>query len=154
MLVTKLFQVLLTFIVFFVHTIEVNGTQISNILLCSTYKFEPTWGWVNEDQIFIFGSTVPLKFPVLSTVTEKKNWFQYPLNMSLGSLRNFRVERWMWSKETAGKNRLSLSKNTSQEFSPKHLLTNSRMWTTSRQTHIHLLATVSSSSASDGSLLQ
>ncbi len=64
MLVTKLFQVLLTFIVFFVH--------ISNILLCSTYKFEPTWGWVNEDQILIFGSTVPLKFPVLSTVTEKK----------------------------------------------------------------------------------
>ncbi len=57
----------------------------------------------------------------------KQNWFQYPLNMSLGSLRNFRVERWMWSKETAGKNSLSLSKNTSQEFSPKHLLTNSWM---------------------------
>ncbi len=40
------------FIVFFVHTIEVNGIQTcldTNVLLCSTekrkpFKFEPTWG--------------------------------------------------------------------------------------------------------------
>ncbi len=35
------------------------------IFLCSagvrnSYRFERTWGWVNDDRIFIFGWTVPL----------------------------------------------------------------------------------------------
>ncbi len=53
---------------------EVNGcSQLfsyqcssKHLLLCSTeeknsYRFGETWGWVNDDRLFIFGWTVPLR---------------------------------------------------------------------------------------------
>ncbi len=58
--------------VFFSPTIEVNGVpkqpdyKLSSeyLLLCSeqthSYRFGSTWGWVNDDRIFIFGWTVSL----------------------------------------------------------------------------------------------
>ncbi len=63
----------LTSIVFFFPTMEVNGApkqpgyKLSSkyLPLCSaeqrhSYRFETTWGWVNDDRIFIFGWTIPL----------------------------------------------------------------------------------------------
>ncbi len=63
----------LTSIVFFVPTMEVNGApkqpgyKLSSkyLPLCSaeqrnSYRFGTTWGWVNDDRIFIFGWTIPL----------------------------------------------------------------------------------------------
>ncbi len=58
--------------VFFSPTMEVNGApkqpdyKLSSeyLPLCSeqthSYRFGSTWGWVNDDWIFIFGCTVPL----------------------------------------------------------------------------------------------
>ncbi len=62
MLVTKSFQFLFTYIIFFVHTKEVNGNPncvVANILqkiFCSAewrnaYRFRKIWGWVNYDRI-------------------------------------------------------------------------------------------------------
>ncbi len=55
-------------------TMEVNGSpkqpgyKLSSkyLPLCSaeqrnSYRFETTWGWVNNDRIFIFGWTIPLR---------------------------------------------------------------------------------------------
>ncbi len=63
----------LTSIVFFFPTMEVNGApkqpgyKLSSkyLPLCSaeqrnSYRFGTTWGWVNDDRIFIFGWTIPL----------------------------------------------------------------------------------------------
>ncbi len=63
----------LTLIVFFFPTMEVNGApkqpgyKLSSkyLPLCSaeqrnSYRFGTTWGWVNDDRIFIFGWTIPL----------------------------------------------------------------------------------------------
>ncbi len=63
----------LTSIVFFPPTMEVNGApkqpgyKLSSeyLPLCSaeqrnSYRFGTTWGWVNDDRIFIFGWTIPL----------------------------------------------------------------------------------------------
>ncbi len=63
----------LTSIVFFFPTMEVNGApkqpgyKLSSkyLPLCSaeqrhSYRFGTTWGWVNDDSIFIFGWTIPL----------------------------------------------------------------------------------------------
>ncbi len=63
----------LTSIVFF-PTMEVNGApkqpgyKLSSkyLPLCSaeqrnSYRFGTTWGWVNDDRIFIFGWTIPLR---------------------------------------------------------------------------------------------
>ncbi len=67
----------LTSIVFFFPTMEVNGApkqpgyKLSSkyLPLCSaeqrnSYKFGTTWGWVNDDRIFIFGWTIPLSVHV------------------------------------------------------------------------------------------
>ncbi len=64
----------LTSIVFFFPTMEVNGApkqpgyKLSSkyLPLCSaeqrhSYRFGTTWGWVNDDRIFIFGWTIPLR---------------------------------------------------------------------------------------------
>ncbi len=58
----------------FFTTLEVNGApkqaayKLSSkyLPLCSveqrhSYRFGPSWGWVNDDRIFIFGWTIPLK---------------------------------------------------------------------------------------------
>ncbi len=63
----------LTSIVFFFPTMEVNGApkqpgyKLSSkyLPLCSaeqthSYRFGTSWGWVNDDRIFIFGWTIPL----------------------------------------------------------------------------------------------
>ncbi len=63
----------LTSIVFFFPTMEVNGApkqpdyKLSSkyLPLCSaeqrtSFRFGTTWGWVNDDRIFIFGWTIPL----------------------------------------------------------------------------------------------
>ncbi len=63
----------LTSIVFFFPPMEVNGApkqpgyKLSSkyLPLCSaeqthSYRFGTTWGWVNDDRIFIFGWTIPL----------------------------------------------------------------------------------------------
>ncbi len=63
----------LTSIVFCFPTMEVNGApkqpgyKLSStyLPLCSaeqrhSYRFGTTWGWVNDDRIFIFGWTIPL----------------------------------------------------------------------------------------------
>ncbi len=63
----------LTYIVFFFPTMEVNGApkqpdyKLSSeyLPLCSaeqrhSYRFGTTWGWVNDDRIFIFVWTIPL----------------------------------------------------------------------------------------------
>ncbi len=63
----------LTSIVFFFPTMKVNGApkqpdyKLSSkyLPLCSaeqrhSYRFGTTWGWVNDDRIFIFGWTIPL----------------------------------------------------------------------------------------------
>ncbi len=55
------------------HTMEVNGApellcfphSSEYLPLCSaeqrhSYRFGTTWGWVNDDRIFIFGWTIPL----------------------------------------------------------------------------------------------
>ncbi len=52
----------------FVHTTKVNGihcclnSSIFQSFLCPTeeWRFGMTWGWVNDDNIFIFGWTIPL----------------------------------------------------------------------------------------------
>ncbi len=67
----------LTCIVFFFPTMEVNGApkqlgyKLSSkyLPLCSaeqrnSYRFGTTWGWVNDDRIFIFGRTIPLMMNV------------------------------------------------------------------------------------------
>ncbi len=59
----------------FFPTMEVNGAPKQPVYklsskylpLCSaeqrnSYRFGPTWGWVNDDRIFIFGWTIPLAF--------------------------------------------------------------------------------------------
>ncbi len=59
----------------FFPTMEVNGAlkqpgyKLSSkyLPLCSaeqrhSYRFGTTWGWVNDDRIFIFGWTIPLMF--------------------------------------------------------------------------------------------
>ncbi len=59
----------------FFSTMEVNGApkqpdyKLSSkyLPLCSaeqrhSYRFGTTWGWVNDDRIFIFGWTIPLRF--------------------------------------------------------------------------------------------
>ncbi len=64
----------LTSIVFFFPTMEVNGApkqpgyklSLKYLPLCSaeqrhSYRFGTTWGWVNDDTIFIFEWTIPLK---------------------------------------------------------------------------------------------
>ncbi len=66
----------LTSIVFFFPTMEVNGApkqpgyKLSSkyLPLCSaeqrnSYRFGTTWGWVNDDWIFMFGWTIPLRTP-------------------------------------------------------------------------------------------
>ncbi len=63
----------LTSIVFFFPTMEVNGAPKQHgyklyskyLHLCSaeqrhSYRLGTTWGWVNDDRIFIFGWTIPL----------------------------------------------------------------------------------------------
>ncbi len=62
----------LTPLVFIFPTMEVNSAPkqpgyklSSNIFLCvgrrkNSYRFGTTWGWVNDERIFIFGWTVPL----------------------------------------------------------------------------------------------
>ncbi len=63
----------LTSIVFVFPTMKVNGApkqpdyKLSSkyLPLCSaeqthSYRFGTTWGWVNDDRIFIFGWTIPL----------------------------------------------------------------------------------------------
>ncbi len=64
----------LTSIVYFFPTMEVNGApkqpgyKLSSkyLPLCSaeqrhSYRSGTTWGWVNDDRIFIFGWTIPLR---------------------------------------------------------------------------------------------
>ncbi len=76
---------LLTSIVFFFPTMEVNGApkqpgyKLSSkyLPLCSaeqrhSYRFGTTWGWVNDDIIFIFGWTIPLR-PAHSKNNNYKN---------------------------------------------------------------------------------
>ncbi len=48
--------------------------------LCSAeqrnpYRFGTTWGGVNDDRIFIFGWTIPLKVLLLLTKTSKNSFF-------------------------------------------------------------------------------
>ncbi len=62
----------LTSIVLFFPTMEVNGApkqpgyKLSSKYLPS-YRFGTTWGWVNDDRIFIFGWTIPLSNCILAT---------------------------------------------------------------------------------------
>ncbi len=69
------------------NTMEVNGapellcfSHSSEYLpLCSaeqrhSYRFGTTWGWVNDDTIFIFGWTIPLIQHYLKTGLGQKNW--------------------------------------------------------------------------------
>ncbi len=58
------------------NTMEVNGApellcfpHSEYLPLClaeqrHSYRFETTWGWVNDDRIFIFGWTIPLRCKV------------------------------------------------------------------------------------------
>ncbi len=75
----------LTSRVFFFSTMEVNGApkqpgyKLSSeyLPLCSaeqrhSYRFGTTWGWVNDDRIFIFGWTIPLNMN-LNKNTKKIN---------------------------------------------------------------------------------
>ncbi len=68
----------LTSIVLFFPTMEVNGApkqpgyKLSSkyLPLCSaeqrhSYSFGTTWGWVNDDRIFIFGWTIPLRSKIV-----------------------------------------------------------------------------------------
>ncbi len=48
-------------------TVEVNGDQKQNIFFCvqhkrNFYRFGTTWGWVNDDNILIWGWTVSLSY--------------------------------------------------------------------------------------------
>ncbi len=76
-------------IVIFSPTMEVNGAPkqpdyklTSKYLpLCSeqrhSYRFGSTWGWVNDDRIFIFGCTVPLRWRKLlanQALISPKHW--------------------------------------------------------------------------------
>lgn len=80
------------------------------------------------------------------------------LGMSLlGSLRRFRVERWRWSKETAGKNNLSHSKNSSQASKCWQSVKDTPVLfphTVHTHTHTTQLASALCSSTPDESLLQ
>ncbi len=71
----------LTSIVFFFPTMEVNGAPkqpgyklpSKYIPLCSaeqrnSYRFGTTWGWVNDDRIFIFGWTIPLSATYINRI--------------------------------------------------------------------------------------
>ncbi len=66
----------------FVPTMEVNGApkqpayKLSSeyLPLCSaeqrkSNRFGTTWGWVNDDRIFIFGSSIPLSFRFSMLIT-------------------------------------------------------------------------------------
>ncbi len=97
----------LTNIVFFFSYMEVNGApkqpgyKLSSkyLPLCSaeqrnSYRFGTTWGWVNDDRIFIFGCTVPLstkfEFSVSAILTavrlsEIKNLFHRSVLAKTGS---------------------------------------------------------------------
>ncbi len=70
----------LTSIVFSFPTMEVNGApkqpgyKLSSkyLPLCSaeqrhSYRFGTTWGWVNDDRIFIFGLTIHLRIDIGSS---------------------------------------------------------------------------------------
>ncbi len=75
----------------FSPNMEVNGApkqpdyKLSSeyLSLCSaeqinSYGFGTTWGWVNDDRIFIFGWTVPLR------TTEEHEWFiMFMINVTL-----------------------------------------------------------------------
>ncbi len=76
----------LTSIVFFVPTMEVNGApkqpgyKLSSKYLpwCSaeqrhSYRFGTTWGWVNDDRIFIFRWTIPL---MSHWIIHSNKWFK------------------------------------------------------------------------------
>ncbi len=50
--------------------------------LCSaeqrhSYRFGTTWGWVNDDRIFIFGWTIPLR-PLAIVRVEKRVTSKWP----------------------------------------------------------------------------
>jgi len=62
--------------------------------LCSTeernsYRFGTTWGWVNDDRIFIFGWTIPLRRQHWPKTVNK-----YLFVYSLLLLTNVRVKKW------------------------------------------------------------
>ncbi len=75
----------------FFSTMEVNGApkqpgyKLSSeyLHLCSaeqrhSYRFGTTWGWVNDDRIFIFGWTVPLSCkPMLYALPWSEHWDGY-----------------------------------------------------------------------------
>ncbi len=84
------FGATLTSIVGKKNTMEVNGApellcfphSSEYLPLCSaeqrhSYRFGTTWGWVNDDRIFIFGWTIPLK---TFTPICKAGFLQYSLN--------------------------------------------------------------------------
>ncbi len=74
----------------FFPTMEVNGApkqpgyKLSSkyLPLCSaeqrnSYRFGTTWGWVNDDRIFIFGWTIPLNRTVSDI--SKQSWSGFKL---------------------------------------------------------------------------
>ncbi len=80
MWVTEQFWGTIDFHSIFFPAMEVNGAPkqpgyklFSKYLpLClaeqrNSYRFGTTWGWVNDDRIFIFGWTIPLRRPVKAT---------------------------------------------------------------------------------------
>ncbi len=72
------------------NTMEVNGApellcfphSSEYLPLCSaeqrhSYRFGTTWGWVNDDRIFIFGWTIPLRLKVYRTywqIVQQTEW--------------------------------------------------------------------------------
>ncbi len=91
----------LTSIVFFSPTMEVNGApkqpdyKLSSkyLPLCSaeqinSYRFGTTWGWVNDDRIFIFGWTIPLSpmnalqsYPVSWWLSNHTDWIWWSYSL-------------------------------------------------------------------------
>ncbi len=98
----------LTSIVFYFPTMEVNGApkqpgyKLSSkyLPLCSaeqrhSYRFGTTWGWVNDDSIFIFGWTIPLtsskvtgKTLILQKISVLNKWCSFELCSSVNLEKN------------------------------------------------------------------
>ncbi len=107
---TKQFWGTIDFHSIFFPTMEVNGApkqpgyKLSSkyLPLCSaeqrnSNRFGTTWGWVNDDRIFIFGWTIPLSIFI---AIAKNTFFFYACNEGIKDIQTF-IQRCMkWSKHT------------------------------------------------------
>ncbi len=70
MLVIKHLMVPIDFHNMYFPTMEVNGDQ-QQFASSNVYRFATTWGWVNDDKIYIFGWTIGWTMPFVINIEKQ-----------------------------------------------------------------------------------